>query len=746
MEQVPEFLKTIPQEHLLYSVVDGKKRFDERCFNKKYTYEQCDALRQDGQEIGVMYYIRDTPYAVVDIDSNDYTHEQLLDDTDIDSCFVDGNTKGQHIWCAMKNKTAEHRKNKVDCGVFTTMDWLGEKVFERCGKKWTYDVACYIDDHHINKAYVANTFEKKTSSAMCGFKNNAKTDDDTYKKFVELIDTKYCDARSDWTKIVLAMKKCGLSFDYADAWSKKSSKYTADGIETLWNSYAVEQITATEGTLRYYAKHSNPEKYKKLKCFGNDWFNMNLTEYLTHLDSLTAEPSEDEILPDNFEDLGKPAQRALKQKQAIASAITLCKTIKIKQKFFEQNHAKVNNPPTFIRIVGDDISIIKAEALQHIYAPIRLFTGDRYEDFTQIWKRQIDIKTYNSVNFHPPPSVCPRDVYNSFNGLRSEKIVLDGERTDTSIFTNHIKILTNHDEKGTEYLMNYLAHMVQQPGSLVGVSLVFQSEQGTGKSVFWEKFGKYILGEQHLVVTTDIQKFVGRFPMIRDRLLGILDEASGKDTFASSDKLKGLITEEVVAIETKGIDGVKVQNFMRMIMLSNSGTPARIESSDRRYVVYKCSTERKNDRDYIGKLVGAFKDDNQSRSFYELLMERDISKWDMVAERPFTKAYADIKSATIPPLAMFFDEHIIRYKNGSSQIKEDMLDSILAKDAFKLYTFWLKENFPKFEITLNKFSRDMTEWAERGITKHRNSNGQVYKYDFDKLEKYLISEGWITDN
>ena len=60
------------------------------------------------------------------------------------------------------------------------------------------------------------------------------------------------------------MKKCGFTQEEAREWSMKSDRYTESGFDSAWTQYFVEEITASEGTIRYYAKLSNPTEYKKM--------------------------------------------------------------------------------------------------------------------------------------------------------------------------------------------------------------------------------------------------------------------------------------------------------------------------------------------------------------------------------------------------------------------------------------------------------------------------------------------------
>jgi phage/plasmid-associated DNA primase len=60
------------------------------------------------------------------------------------------------------------------------------------------------------------------------------------------------------------MKKCGFTEKEATEWSMKSDRYTESGFDSAWEQYPVDLITAGEGTIRYYAKLSNPTEYKKM--------------------------------------------------------------------------------------------------------------------------------------------------------------------------------------------------------------------------------------------------------------------------------------------------------------------------------------------------------------------------------------------------------------------------------------------------------------------------------------------------
>ena len=251
----PTFLTDIPHEYILLPNIKGKvKPFG---IGKNWSLEECEFKRTKDQYISCCYYLKETNYVVVDIDTNEYSLDQLYEDANIDSMWTKGNSKGYHVWLEFPNgKPDAYRKNAVDCSNLCQMDFLGEKVFERVGKEWNGEEPCHLHQESIEKCFIMEKFAPKTKKAEKKTENS--TDIAQLKQLVDLIDVKYCDNRDDWLKIMFAMKKCGFTEEDARDWSMKSERYTESGFDSAWTQYFVEEITAGEGTIRYYAKLSNP--------------------------------------------------------------------------------------------------------------------------------------------------------------------------------------------------------------------------------------------------------------------------------------------------------------------------------------------------------------------------------------------------------------------------------------------------------------------------------------------------------
>jgi hypothetical protein len=83
-------------------------------------------------------------------------------------------------------------------------------------------------------------------------------------ELLDIIDMQYWDDYEDWKRIMWAVKKEGYSKGTAQKYSKQSSKYTDEGFELIWRK-SPKNITISQGTINYYAKHSNPDKYFDIK-------------------------------------------------------------------------------------------------------------------------------------------------------------------------------------------------------------------------------------------------------------------------------------------------------------------------------------------------------------------------------------------------------------------------------------------------------------------------------------------------
>lgn len=404
---------------------------------------------------------------------------------------------------------------------------------------------------------------------------------------------------------------------------------------------------------------------------------------------------------------------------------------------FEQYHAKVMNPSSILEVGEGSFRLVNYKDFKDHYNNIIMkMSGKTKIKFVNEWLDDINIRTYQRVDFLPYPRICPDSVFNTFTGLEAELRIATG--SDISWFTFHLNLLCGKEIEATEYMLNYLAHMIQKTGELPRVACVFRSVEGVGKNSFFESFSNEVLGRKYKLQTAEPDDVIGRFNLNQNKLMVILDEAQGKDMFMNSEKIKNLITAEELKWESKGVNSVVLQNMGRYFFFSNNDNPVKISMTDRRFIMFECSADKANDTTYFNDMVNKFK--SQSRDIYDMLMNRDISQWNPIRDRVQTKVYKEVQSATIPVVSLFL-EHLYYENNHNKSMGSDSLKEIRANQFLLKYNKWLKDGGYKFEVTFQKFGREIKSYE--GITKKRDMYGWIYQIDYEILYDYLKKMKYI---
>ena len=109
---------------------------------------------------------------------------------------------------------------------------------------------------------------------------------------------------------------------------------------------------------------------------------------------------------------------------------------------------------------------------------------------------------------------------------------------------------------------------MQRPRERIGVALVMRGLMGSGKTKIGEVMGS--LFPRHYFLVDDPRYVTGRFSAhMATCLLLQADEAVWAGDKAAEGRLKGLVTSTIQQIEAKGIDPIRLPNYVRLIMTSN---------------------------------------------------------------------------------------------------------------------------------------------------------------------------------
>ena len=346
---------------------------------------------------------------------------------------------------------------------------------------------------------------------------------------------------------------------------------------------------------------------------------------------------------------------------------------KAAKQYFEQIYFKLNNPACFCYYDNiDDQYIFKSEdEMKHITCNFLIndpLIPDKTIKFFYKWKDDPSMKYYSTIKLVPPPLVCNSNTLNLFTGFVADKLT-NCQIADITPIKNHITLLCEDNPEYAEYVINFLAHIVQRPAELTRTALVFKGAQGAGKGLFFSWFANRILGAQYYYSTADPDNIIKYNDHLNGKLLINLDEARAADTYAGSSHFKNKITEPRITLTNKYIKPFEVENYGRYIFFSNQDNPVKVEDTDRRYVIFKTSEKYAKltpgdpiKVDYFNSLRRAMDDPNVVFSFIQYLREVNITdvNWE---DRPLTESYKLSRELNIPIFAEFIEKYCFETDN-----------------------------------------------------------------------------------
>ena len=207
----------------------------------------------------------------------------------------------------------------------------------------------------------------------------------------------------------------------------------------------------------------------------------------------------------------------------------------------------------------------------------------------------------HGVTFHPTDTRFYKGKLNTYFGLGVKPLACDKNDPDLEIYLKHVRdVICNGNDEHYDYILKWLAHMVQRPHEKPEVAIILKAGQGTGKGTFMQPLGK-IIGA-HFAHPQKAEHVVGRFNNLLENCVLLFADEFFAGSKKVTDTLKGMITEKTTTIERKGIDTIEVNSFTRIIMASNHENIVSIEKDERRYLYLEVSEHVKQDETYFDPL------------------------------------------------------------------------------------------------------------------------------------------------
>ena len=443
----------------------------------------------------------------------------------------------------------------------------------------------------------------------------------------------------EWIKIGLCLHN--LDLNLLDDWikfSKLSTKYNEDYTIKQWNSFKFSEQGLSISSLHQWAKEDNPLGYRNL-FHPKENLLKDVMEYSQpngHIDfSLMSTFKKTET-----DDSGNEAKV-----NDISRGI-----IYLNQYLIFINHS---SPAQLIEFTDQDkrgFLIRKVAGLEKTtYSPIK--------NFFKCWLASPIRREVSRIVFKPYLQQRPRDFNGEFNLFHGFKFPYDPHFQVSiekiQIWLDYILHLwCNNDQSLYQYVLSWFSHKVQFPEKKIGVSLICKSIlQGAGKNTLFNFFTKNVIGSEYgnQIGNADdlFERFNGEF---EHSLLVCCDEIGHQGAmYKNADKLKALITRELINIEEKGVEKkLNCPDYNDYMMFSNNDWIIKAESSDRRNCCLELSNAQVGEFDYWNKIYGQMNDD-VGMHFFHYLANYDLSDVN-IKKIPMTEWKRELKERSYDPI------------------------------------------------------------------------------------------------
>lgn len=432
---------------------------------------------------------------------------------------------------------------------------------------------------------------------------------------------------------------------------------------------------------------------------------------------------------------------------------------------------KLNAKHAVISDVGGRCRVISEVLDQNLAQPRTRISKKSFEDFRNSYMHQkVQVGTtkdgqamyapvgkwwlenpmrrqFETMVFAPRREV--NDAYNLWQGFACEAIPGQGHE----LFLNHLRDnVCSGSEEYYQYLINWMARAVQNPGEPGQVAVILRGGRGAGKGTTAQAFGS--LWGRHFLHISSAKHLVGQFNAhLRDCVFLFADEAFFAGDKQHESVLKTLVTEDTIMVEGKGVDAEVSPNFTHLMMASNDHWVVPAGADERRYFILDVGESAKQNSDYFRRIRSSL-DGGGRESLLHHLMTIDLSDFE-VRDVPQTDALREQKLLSLNAEEQWWLERLMdgRVTRGAKDWHREVQKDRLQKDYLE-YTETQKFMRRASPTLLGRFlSRqmakvpdqpnrgwpnsvqkmtDVEKWDEEGRT--YTNRERVYYYELPSLE------------
>jgi len=340
-------------------------------------------------------------------------------------------------------------------------------------------------------------------------------------------------------------------------------------------------------------------------------------------------------------------------------------------------------------------------------------------DFTDKWIKDKKRKEFLSMDFvpyndHIDNDPVDNDIFNIFEGFKSDYV--DYNEEDIKWFLDFVNtLLDEKDGEVAEYVINYIAHLIQKPSENPLVALVLKGEKGTGKDTLGVII-ETLIGNTFMCKGKGMDDIFGTWnDHLANKLVGLMNEVEGKEGIKFMEDLKERIVNKTFSIKEKFVSTkCNMAWIMRLIILSNNYTPVQTDNSDRRFMIARVNDSMHGNTEYFNGIYKNINDQNVMNKLFSYLTDRDIDNWIAKDCVPITDTYINMATRNIPPPRLYL------WKRIHSENNEDCESPLIIKQS-------------EFNKNVQEISKKVLGWKESMAKKQ-------IKCEMERDDKYVSNK------
>ena len=310
--------------------------------------------------------------------------------------------------------------------------------------------------------------------------------------------------------------------------------------------------------------------------------------------------------------------------------------------------------------IEDRVRILAVDAFQvwlrNRFTEIRDTNGKvKVVTWAKAWLDSHERRQYRGIEFFPDRASA-RGTESYFNLWRGFAVTPAPKRNGYAVFRDHLlNNVCRGDASLFRWVFGWFAHIVQRPRERIGTALVCRGKMGTGKTKIGEVFGS--LFPSHYFLVDDPRYLVGQFNAhMASCLLLQADEGFWAGDKAAEGRLKGLVTADTQMIESKGVDPIRLKNYVRLLITSNEDWVIPAGKDERRFCVLDIDPRCAQSHDYFREMDAELANGGRAALLADLLAV-DLDRVNL-REIPRTEALLEQKLRSLDPIESWWFERL----------------------------------------------------------------------------------------